>query len=163
MWKYTVYIYVCVCVCWCVRFYGCTCTLCIQARVFGSMYICVCLSVCVCRWCTWTQGHMCSSCLPVDWLTCRSRERADLTDLLYGDPHKMRKQAGPRPATAGFCWFLSYNFYSNFFSSIVRHICSLYSVYIQETSKAGGKVPLKELSWLAEWLGWPDMNLRWCL
>lgn len=72
MWKYTVYtVYVCVF---------------IQARMFGSMYICVCADD--------TQGYWvacaCPASLWTDWpaIVFNSREHLDLTDLLYGILHK---------------------------------------------------------------------------
>lgn len=50
-------------------------------------------------------GHMCSSCFMVDRLTCQSlqQQRAfGFNRFTVCRPSQMRKQAGPRPAAAGF-------------------------------------------------------------
>lgn len=116
MWKYTVYIqYVYVGVCVCVLCaFKLTCT-----------HNCLRLNVCVQMIHMETKSHVLA--LPL-WWTCHSLHH-HLTDLLY------RSAAG-----------ISVIFFSTILTHTkkARHICIMYSIYIQQISRDRGNVSLKE-------------------
>lgn len=109
--------------------------------------------MCVRRWYTGILGRMCSSCLSMDWLTCNSlqQQRAfGFNRFTVWNPSQMGKQAGHRPAVAGFCWFSPTIFTVDplFFSLIIRHSCVQFFLFQQITMNRRN-VPLHEL-----WHGW---------
>ncbi len=108
----------CLCMCasvrvfWVVCFQGCTCTLWTQARMLGSMYICMCVHVCFQAMHMENGSHVLV--LPLCGLTdlpFNSGEHSGLTDLLYGDLHKWENRPVLDQLLRDSADF-SYNYYS---------------------------------------------------
>lgn len=87
-----------------------------KCRVYMCMSVCVCTVELVCANDTHKiVGHMFSSWLPVDWLTCQSLQQQRVFNrFTVWRPSQTRKQTDPKPAAAGLhCFFPLYNYNNN--------------------------------------------------